>query len=164
MLRKAITITNSDNIKYIHKSIEEVEFSGKSFDIIISSLALHYIKAYDELIDKIYKWLDRNGNFIFSIEHPIFTSYGKQDWIYSKENEILHWPVDNYFYEGKRDTIFLGESVIKYHRTLTTYLNVVLEKGFKIVKIIEPKPDEKNEEMKNELRRPMMLIISVVKE
>jgi SAM-dependent methyltransferase len=164
MLQKAITMTNSDNIKYIHKSIEEVEFNEKSFDIIISSLALHYIKTYDELMDKIYKWLDRNGNFIFSIEHPIFTSYGNQDWIYSKENEILYWPVDNYFYEGKRDTIFLGESVIKYHRTLTTYLNVLLEKGFKIVKIIEPKPDENNEEMKNELRRPMMLIISVMKE
>jgi ubiquinone/menaquinone biosynthesis C-methylase UbiE len=39
-------------IKYINKSIEEVEFNEKSFDVIISSLALHYIKTYDELIAK----------------------------------------------------------------------------------------------------------------
>jgi hypothetical protein len=38
-----------------------------------------------------------------------------------------------------------------------------LEKGFKIAKVIEPRPDEDNAEMKNELRRPMMLIISVMK-
>jgi SAM-dependent methyltransferase len=165
MLQKAISMTNeTNNIKYIHKPIEEVEFNSKSFDVVISSLALHYIKLYDKLVNKIYKWLDKDGFFSFSVEHPIFTAYGNQDWIYSEKKEILHWPVDNYFYEGKRNAIFLGENVIKYHRTLTTYLNALLKNGFKIIDVIEPRPDENIENMKNELRRPMMLLISVMKE
>ena len=165
MLQKAISMTNGNNyIKYLQKPIEEVEFSEKSFDVIISSLALHYIESYEKIIKNAYKWLDGKGYFIFSIEHPIFTAYGNQDWIYSREKEVLHWPVDNYFYEGKRNTIFLGENVVKYHRTLTTYLDILLKNGFKMVKIIEPKPNENDMDLKNELRRPMMLLISVIKE
>ena len=74
--------------------------------------------------------------------------------------------MDNYFYEGKREAVFLGEKVIKYHRTLTTYLNELLENGFVINKVIEPQPPENMmylEGMKDEMRRPMMLLISATK-
>ncbi|MGL5119846.1 MAG: hypothetical protein ACRC7H_11740, partial [Plesiomonas shigelloides] len=62
---------------------------------------------------------------------------------------------------------FLGENVTKYHRTLTTYLSTLISNGFKIKNVVEPMPSEKllNEVlgMKEELRRPMMLIVSVEK-
>ena len=85
---------------------------------------------------------------------------------YSKKGEILHFPVDNYYYEGQRQAIFLGEEVIKYHRTLTTYLNTLLEKGFELQHVIEPKPPKDMMDlpgMKDEMRRPMMLLISARK-
>lgn len=79
----------------------------------------------------------------------------------------MHWPVDNYFYEGIRETNFLGEGVLKYHRTITTYVNSLIQSGFEIIEIIEPKPDPEllktNTEMKHELRRPIFLIISARK-
>lgn len=53
------------------------------------------------------------------MEHPVFTSQGTQDWWYDEKVEILHFPVDNYYYEGPRQANFLGEQVTKYHRTLT---------------------------------------------
>ena len=81
--------------------------------------------------------MKEGGKFIFSVEHPVFTSYGSQDWYYDEDGNILHFPVDNY-YEGKREAIFLGEKVIKYHRTLTTYLNCLLQNGFELKHIIEP--------------------------
>ena len=78
----------------------------------------------------------------------------------------MHWPVDNYFDEGIRTTKFLGEEVSKYHRTMTTYLNTLINKNFEIINIIEPKPDPNMLNipgMKDELRRPMMLIIKALK-
>lgn len=75
-------------------------------------------------------------------------------------------PVDNYFYEGKRDAVFLGEHVVKYHRTLTTYLEVLLENGFSIQRVTEPTPPTEMlglPGMKDEFRRPMMLLISAKK-
>ena len=153
-------------VKLVHSPMEDLVFSKESYDVILSSLAFHYVRDFHELVSSISNWLTPEGSFVFSVEHPIFTSYGSQDWYYGENGEILHFPVDNYFYEGKREAVFLGEKVIKYHRTLTTYLNELLENGFVINKVIEPQPPENMmylEGMKDEMRRPMMLLISATK-
>lgn len=111
-------------------------------------------------------WLKSGGNLVFSVEHPIFTANGNQDWYYDENGNIKHFPVDNYFYEGKRKAIFLKEPVIKYHRTLTTYLNTLLENDFELQHIIEPQPPKEMMNllgMKDEMRRPMMLLIAARK-
>ena len=94
------------------------------------------------LVKKIYRILKSGGKLVFTVEHPVFTAYGTQDWHYNEKGEILHFPVDNYYYEGKRAAVFLGEKVTKYHRTLTTYLNTLLSNGFIINHIVEPQPPE----------------------
>ena len=79
----------------------------------------------------------------------------------------MHWAVDNYQLEGLRETTFLTENVIKYHRTFSTYINALVSAGFNIRTIKEPIPPEEMlisiPEMKDELRRPMFLIISAEK-
>ena len=75
--------------------------------------------------------------------------------------------MDNYYYEGKRNAVFLGEPVIKYHRTLTTYISTLIKKGFAIMDVQEPQPPEEMLDlpgMRDEMRRPMMLIVSARKE
>ena len=60
----------------------------------------------------------------------------------------------------------MGEKVTKYHRTLTTYLNTLLSNGFIINHIVEPQPPEYMMDipgMQDEMRRPMMLIVSANK-
>ncbi|WP_313380480.1 class I SAM-dependent methyltransferase [Proteiniphilum saccharofermentans] len=167
MLEKAKEINQLDGIKYKRIALEDAQFATEMFDTIISSLTFHYIQSYDVLIGKIYQWLKHGGKFVFSVEHPVFTSEGSQDWIYDKAGNKLHWAVDRYFYEGQRNTSFLGGDVLKYHRTVSTYLTELLKQGFKIMEVKEPMPNEtmlKNiPEMDDELRRPMMLLISVEK-
>ena len=54
----------------------------------------------------------------------------------------------------------------KYHRTLTTYLDTLLRNGFRLLRVVEPQPPESMMElpgMKDELRRPMMLLVSAEK-
>ena len=119
-----------------------MDFPEESFDVILSSLAFHYVADYENLIKKIYRMLKAGGNLVFTVEHPVFTAHGTQDWYYNEKGEILHFPVDNYYYEGKRTAMFLEEKVTKYHRTLTTYLNTLLSNGFIINHIVEPQPPE----------------------
>ncbi len=163
MIQMAKEKTSSDKIKYVLMPIEDINFPKDSFDIVISSLAFHYIKSFKDICLKIKECLVLDGKFIFSVEHPIFTAEGSQSFFYNEEGTPIHWPIDRYFEEGLRETNFLGEKIIKYHRTLTTYIDDLLQCGFTIKSIIEPKPEPNllnNLEMKNELRRPMMLIIS----
>lgn len=167
MLTVAKEKTTFSNIRYMKMAMEDIDFSPNSFDVVISSLAFHYTSDFKDICQRVNQCLSKNGDFVFTIEHPIFTACETQDWNYDSEGNPINWPVDNYFYEGKRDTIFLGEHIVKYHRTLTTYINTLLQTGFAITGIVEPQPAkhllDTIPEMHDELRRPMMLIISTKK-
>lgn len=167
MIERAREINSLAGIEYIVSPVEELEFGEGEFDIVVSSLTFHYLESFDDIAQRVYRWLTAGGAFVFSVEHPVFTAYGSQDWIYGENGRKLHWPVDRYFTEGRREAVFLGEKVVKYHKTLTTYLNGLLENGFIIKEVIEPEPDaemlEEIPDMKEELRRPMMLLVSAVK-
>lgn len=166
MLEAAKAKTPFPEVEYRCCAMEDVEFPEESFDVILSSLAIHYVEDYETLVKKIYSMLKPGGSLVFTVEHPVFTAHGAQDWHYDEKGEILHFPVDNYYDEGKRATLFLGEQVIKYHRTLTTYLNTLLSNGFIINQVVEPQPPEHMmgiPGMKDEWLRPMMLIVSADK-
>ncbi len=166
MLAVARKKTGAGNVSYIHAAMEDVDFPDGSFDVVLSSLALHYVASFTDMARKIYRWLAPGGDFVFSIEHPIFTAYGNQDWYRDAEGNILHFPVDNYFFEGVREAVFLGERVTKYHHTLTTVLDGLLACGFTLRRVVEPQPPARMldmEGMRDELRRPMMLLTAARK-
>ncbi|MFB3170200.1 class I SAM-dependent methyltransferase [Neobacillus sp. 179-C4.2 HS] len=167
MLQKAREMTNDSLISYVNMPIEDINFSDSQFDVVISSLAFHYIKSFEAICKKVYDCLKPGGSFVFSVEHPIFTSRNEQDWYYDDKGNRLHWAVDNYQSEGLRETTFLTENVIKYHRTFSTYINDLINAGFIVRTVKEPIPSEEMlksiAEMKDELRRPMFLIISAEK-
>lgn len=166
MLEVAKEKSKGMNIEYRRCAMEDLELKENSFDVVISSLAFHYVADFPSMVKKINTWLAPGGKFVFSVEHPVFTAEGKQDWVYGNDGEIQCFPVDRYYYEGKRDAIFLGEHVVKYHRTLTTYLNTLLEHGFSIQHVVEPEPPQDMMDipgMKDEMRRPMMLLVAAEK-
>ncbi|GKU79391.1 bifunctional 2-polyprenyl-6-hydroxyphenol methylase/3-demethylubiquinol 3-O-methyltransferase UbiG [Paenibacillus sp. L3-i20] len=168
MLEKARSQTNDSAITYVQMPIEDIEFAHEQFDVVISSLAFHYIESFEDIGKKIFDYLKPGGSFIFSVEHPIFTSRNEQDWFLDEAGNRLHWPIDDYQSEGKRETNFLAKGVIKYHRTISTYFNDLIEAGFTLKAVKEPVPSDdmlnKDAMMKDELRRPMFLIISAEKQ
>lgn len=167
MIAKAKEINDDPKISYKVAAIEDFDYNAQRFDVVISSLTLHYISSFDRVCKDVNSCLKQGGEFVFSVEHPIFTAQGSQQWHKNENGEIQHWPVDNYFDETIRSANFLGEIVSKYHRTLTTYVNDLVTNGFEIINIVEPKPQDelldKVEGMRDELRRPMMLIIAARK-
>lgn len=163
MLEVANRINADEHITYQCCAMEDLVFPDNTFDIVFSSLAFHYVEDIQPVFANISQWLKKNGSFVFSVEHPVFTAKGDQDWYYDTDGSIMHFPVDNYYYEGKRDALFLEEHIIKYHRTLTTYLSTLLNNDFIIEQVVEPMPDSSMLDipgMLDEMRRPMMLLIS----
>ncbi len=166
MLETAREKNSSAGISYRRCAMEDLDLPADSFDVVLSSLAFHYVRDFGPLIQRIAAWLRPGGDFVFSVEHPVFTAYGSQAWYYDQAGNILHFPVDRYYYEGQRDAVFLGEHVIKYHRTLTTYLDALLQNGFTLRRVVEPQPPEEMMDlpgMRDEMRRPMMLLVAASK-
>jgi len=167
MLKRAQEKTDDPQISYIHMPIEDINFSDAQFHLVISSLVFHYIDSFEAICKKVYDCLKPGGSFVFSVEHPIFTTRKEQEWYYDAQGNRLHWAVDNYQVEGIRETAFLTDNVIKYHRTFSSYINNLIDAGFQISAVKEPTPSEemiKNDpEIKDEARRPMFLIIAAEK-
>ena len=66
------------HITYQNSAMEDLDYQENSFDIVMSSLAFHYINDFQGLVKNISYWLSPGGYFVFSVEHPIFTAQGSQ--------------------------------------------------------------------------------------
>lgn len=85
-----------------------------------------------------------------------------QDWVYGADGQPLYWPIDNSFLPGERVTNFLGCEVRKQYHTLTQILMGLLRAGFVLDAVEEAEPPADMMDlpgMKDELRRPMMLLV-----
>ena len=55
MLNQAKAMTKSTIIQYIKQPIEEIDYAEKTFDVVISSLAFHYIETFSKVCEKVNK-------------------------------------------------------------------------------------------------------------
>ncbi len=167
MLARARETTNDTRITYLRCAIEDFAFAAAQFDLVISSLALHYVGCFDVICQRVYGCLATGGIFVLSVEHPVFTCMAAQEWCLDSDGQRKHWPVDEYFQEGPRNTRWMTENVIKNHRTAATYVNTLVEAGFSIRRLVEPRPLPehlaRHPDWKDEDRRPMFLLISAAK-
>lgn len=166
MIEKASSENPDTKITYALCSLDEYSYPEDTYDLVISNLVLHYIENLEFIYQKVYRTLKQGGHFLFNIEHPVFTAGINEDWIYDMDGKPLYWPVDNYYYDGKRETNFLGQNVVKHHHTLTQILNPLLKLGFQLEAIEEAVPSKDMltlPGMADEMRRPMMLLVKAAK-
>lgn len=167
MLAEAAQRNHDEKIRYRHCGIEAYEYPEGAWDVVVSNLALHYIEDLEQVFRNVWRTLRPGGTFLFNIEHPVFTSGVHQDWTYREDGTPKYWPVDDYFRPGQRVTRFLGCEVIKQHHTLTQILMGLLHCGFTLEVVEEVQPSVEMLDipgMKDELRRPMMLLVRAKKE
>ena len=166
MIEEAKKRNAGKQITYRVCGIEDYEYPENMWDCVVSNLTLHYIENIEIIFQKVYRTLKPDGVFLFNIEHPVFTAGVGQDWVYTEAGEPRYWPIDHYFMSGERSTQFLGCNVVKQHHTLTQILMGLLNNGFGLEAVVEAEPPEEMmgiPGMKDELRRPMMLLVKANK-
>ncbi|KAI9037513.1 class I SAM-dependent methyltransferase [Aspergillus affinis] len=161
------------------------------YDLVYSSLVFHYIEDLGRLLREIRSCLvgsshtsssdsslsefttpttKRKGKLVFSIEHPICTApiSPPPDWAVvgdETHTERKIWPLNNYSEEGLRLTSWLGTAgVRKYHRTVETYVSLLLENGFVLTALKDWVPSledvRDHPEWREERHRPYFLLVA----
>jgi ubiquinone/menaquinone biosynthesis C-methylase UbiE len=163
MLARAAEATPDPAIAYTRADMERLELPPASFDVVYSSLALHYVEKLDRLISIVYRSLASGGSLVFSVEHPIFTAPSAPNWSTNSAGRKI-WQLDNYLEEGPRKTDWLTKGVIKQHRTLATYINMLVRIGFALSHLEEwgPTPEQiaATPAWADERQRPPFLLIA----
>ncbi len=169
---KMLSIAKKENcdpqIEYRNMAMEDLALMDKKFDIVVSSLALHYVKDYPALVKEVHRLLNGGGYFIFSQEHPINTCFTSGErWTRNAEGKKIFANISNYSVDGMRESKWFVECVQKYHRTFSTVINTLIEQDFSIIKILEPVPDEKtvreHPEQSDLLHKPDFLLVKAQK-
>jgi SAM-dependent methyltransferase len=165
MLARAAEQTQGAGIEYHRASIERFDWKGEPFDIAVSSLALHYVEDYEAAVARLADLLVKGGRFVFSVEHPICTAIARQQWVRDADGRALYWPVDDYRMEGERKTKWFVDGVVKYHRTIETYVNGLIRHGFTLRCLMEPEPvggasSKLIPELDLHRRRPAFLVLA----
>ena len=108
---------------------EELPFEDNSFDLIISSLVLHYINDWELTFKEFQRILKPGGQFIFSVHHP------SMDVKKTKEG-------DYFSHEFIKDKWNRDGKIIEvpfYRRPMQAIVNETL-RYFKLERLIEPQP------------------------
>jgi SAM-dependent methyltransferase len=163
MLARAKAETHDPAISYATADLEDLDLPPGSYDLAYSSLALHYVENLSGLMAKVRAALVPGGRLIFSVEHPIFTAPAEPGWSVDAGGRKT-WPVDRYLDEGPRSTDWLAKGVIKQHRTLGTYINMLIRCGFAIAHVEEWGPTEEQiatqPSWADERQRPPFLLVA----
>ena len=168
MLEVARRVNADERIVYKEMAIEDIGELDMKFDLVVSSLAFHYVSDFNKVVKEIYKLLNENGCLIFSQEHPFSTSFSTGErWTKNEKGEIIFANISNYSSDGPRESSWFIEDISKYHRTFSSIINTLISSGFVIEEFVEPIADETiiNDypRFKDLIHKPDFLIIKVKK-
>lgn len=108
------------------------DLADASFDVVLSSLTLHYLKDWTEVLSEFRRILVPGGTLVFSVHHPFmdFTVFKRENYFLT---ELL---------EDEWNTTSGPVKVHFYRRPLSRIVTAVLEAGFLLEKLSEPMPTE----------------------
>jgi SAM-dependent methyltransferase len=118
-----------------HDLQETFPFEDDSFDVIVSSLTLHYLENWTQTFQEFNRILKSGGTFLFSVHHPFmdFTRHQCKDYF---ETQLL-------METWNKPTISIDVSF--YRRPMQSIVNETTQ-FFKLDNLIEPQPQEKMKE------------------
>lgn len=155
---------NHKNIRYFLMKAKDIgSFSKESFDIIICEMVLDNIRNLEKILEILRKVLKKNGHILISIPHPFRYAFEKKSW-----DDVKNWKLRNYFKEGRKQSNWNGNIVTHYHRKLSSYINLLLTKGFHLKILDEPLPNKKLQKVNKKLfgwysKVPFVLLIEAKK-
>lgn len=170
MLDIANTESSHERIQYVRMSMTDISRITEGFDLIYSSLAVHYIEDFEALCKDMYALLNQGGYLLFSQEHPLVTATfgGHQHYNKDETGKAVSFTFSDYGRPGKRDTFWYVDGVEKYHRRFSDIITSLCRAGFVIDTVCEPLPDERavsvrsNILIKEEIK-PTFLIVKAQK-
>jgi SAM-dependent methyltransferase len=125
--------------------------SDSSYDGIVSSLVLHYLREWVPTMREFRRILKPNGWLLFSTNHPAAES------IRNETNRYLDVELIDDYWE------WIG-TIRYYRRSLSAIIEALTEAGLAVEKLVEPLPTEEFRKMKSKsyerlLKQPEFLII-----
>jgi len=138
-------------IRYEQASLSDLGILGDvSFDAAVSFMALMDGPSLERAFSEIFRVLRPGGMLAFSITHPCFVTRGGR-WLRDEQGNKLGLVVSNYFNSeswvdrwrfADAPTEAPQYAVPRFDRTLPKYVNGIIDAGFVLQRVFEPRLPE----------------------
>lgn len=160
MIERCAAWPRHPRVSFRHGDIEDVSLPPASVDLVVSRLALHYVRDLGPVIERARESLIAGGRLIFSVVHPVVTAS-----VTEPVGQRAAVVVDDYFRSGDRRRAWFGKPVHWQHRPIETYVDAVIGAGFGLTAVRECAPVEHlfagdDAEFDRRRRVPLFLLIS----
>jgi len=125
---------------------ERLPFEDGAFDLVVSSLTLHYTRDLQATLCEFARVLKPHGMLVFSTHHPMLAQSGER----YAETFLIDETWDGFGSEPVR--------VRWYHRSFQTISQSVIDAGFTIATVCEAKPDASIAEVNERAYRQMLRV------
>jgi len=126
------TVRVGGRARIVHGNVSDLRdvLADATFDIVLSSLTLHYVDDLGKTFCEFARLLRPTGRLVLSTHHPTHDAKSLADPGYMVEEIIEErWG-------------WLDQSMRYYRRPLSSLTEPLADAGFVIERICEPKPDE----------------------
>ncbi len=142
-------------IKYKIASAADLPFENNSFDFVTGFMSFMDIPETEKVLAEAFRVLKPNGFLQFSIEHPCFSTHYREnlrndngrtyaiavgDYFYNPNGEITEWIFSSTPKEIKQS--MKKFKVPKFTHTISEWLNLLINTGFVLEEIREPRPTD----------------------
>ncbi|MFX0005812.1 MAG: class I SAM-dependent methyltransferase [Promethearchaeota archaeon] len=138
-------------IKYRTANAIKLPFPDNHFDFAIATMSIMDIADNERAIIEAFRVIKPGGFFQFSITHP-FISNSDFRWMRNEEGKKIGFLIEDYFKKlnGELEEWIFGAApkeltdnmtkfkTPRFTRTLSEWLNLLIEKGFILEKFCEP--------------------------
>jgi SAM-dependent methyltransferase len=142
-------------IRHLRASAVELPFADDTFDFAMSTMCFMDAPEHEKVIAEAHRVLKPGGFLQFSITHPCFQT-PRWNWICDEEGQRVALECGDYFnppevdieewtfgsapaeaLEGQREF-----RIPVFRRTLSGWLNLLIDTGFTIERLVEPTADD----------------------
>jgi SAM-dependent methyltransferase len=126
----AIARTRSAATFLRHDLTRPLPFADGAFDLVLSSLVMHYLEDWVPTLSEFHRVLGPGGRFVFSTHHPFMDMRisGNDDY-FGTYQYVDEWPRDGRVMRMRF-----------WHRPLRAMLTAFERGGFAMTRMVEPEP------------------------
>ena len=132
MLERAKARVGRDAQLQVHDLHDPLDWlPDETIDVVVASLVIHYVREWRPVLREFRRILRTGGRLVFSTHHPFmdFVSYNRPDY-FEIEEIVDKWGPSGAEYE-----------VRFWRRPLSVIVADLVDAGFEIEQLAEPRPD-----------------------
>lgn len=132
---------------------EQLDFADASFDLVVAYLTFIDIEHIDRAIAEFARVLAPGGALLVANLNSFNTAAAHGGWQTGWRGGKRHFAIDDYLVARPNRVAWLGIDVINWHRSMATYMTLLIDAGFRLTFFDEPAPTGGDPARANAYRR-----------